>query len=87
MEGVGDHMHDQTETVHMLSAIASLTKTEEYEEIHWEGTLEDYLRLVQENPRITRNAFQRIYDMVLSYGTEEQVEQKKENHPVQILSR
>jgi serine protein kinase len=70
-------MHDETETVHLLSAIASLTNSADYEEIHWEGTLEDYLRLVQENPRITRNAFQRIYDMVLSYGTEEQVEQKK----------
>ena len=33
--------------------------------------LHNYLKLVQENPRVTRNAFQRIYDMILSYGTEE----------------
>jgi predicted Ser/Thr protein kinase len=41
-----------------------------YQELHWEGTFEDYLKLVAENPRIARNAFQRVYDMILSYGAE-----------------
>src|SRR5213592_3289998 len=70
-------MHDQAETVSILSAIADLQNAQEYQELNWEGSLEDYLKLVQENPRVTRNAFQRIYDMILAYRTEEYVEYKK----------
>src|SRR5437773_769055 len=70
-------MHDQAETVHILSAIANLQSAQDYQELNWEGSLEDYLKLVQENPRVTRNAFQRIYDMILAYRKEEYVEYKK----------
>src|SRR3954469_7501751 len=70
-------MHDQTETVNILSAIANLQSAQEYQELNWEGSLEDYLKLVQENPRVTRNAFQRIYDMLVSHGVEAYVEHKK----------
>src|ERR671930_663948 len=70
-------MHDQTETVNILSAIASVQSAQEYQELNWEGSLEDYLKLVQDSPQVTRNAFQRIYDMILSYGIEEHVEHKK----------
>src|SRR5207248_4455979 len=72
-------MHDQAETVHILSAIANLQSAQEYQELNWEGSLEDYLKLVQDNPRVTRNAFQRIYDMILSHGVEEHVEYKKKH--------
>ncbi|MEM8875863.1 MAG: serine protein kinase [Planctomycetota bacterium] len=37
---------------------------------HWEGSFWDYLELVKTDPAFCRNAFQRVYDMVLSYGTE-----------------
>jgi len=70
-------MHDQAETVSILSAMANMQSAQEYQELNWEGSLEDYLKLVQENPRVTRNAFQRIYDMLLSHGVEEHVEHKK----------
>jgi serine protein kinase len=70
-------MHDQAETVNILSAIASLQNAQEYQELNWEGSLDDYLKLVQESPRVTRNAFQRIYDMILLHGVEEHVEHKK----------
>jgi len=70
-------MHDQAETVNLLSAMANLQSAQEYQELNWEGSLEDYLKLVQESPRVTRNAFQRIYDMILAHGVEEHVEHKK----------
>src|SRR5215475_6621402 len=70
-------MHDQAETVNILSAIANLQSAQEYQELNWEGSFEDYLKLVQESPRVTRNAFQRIYDMIISHGVEEYVEHKK----------
>ena len=44
---------------------------ERFQELHWDGTFQDYLDLVVRDPRITRDAFQRLYDMILSYGTEE----------------
>ncbi|MFH1417094.1 MAG: serine protein kinase [Planctomycetota bacterium] len=37
---------------------------------HWEGTFDDYLDIVSRNPRVARNAFQRIYDMILHFGAE-----------------
>src|ERR1051325_9813916 len=70
-------MQEQAETVNILSALASLQSAQEDQERNWEGSLEDYLKLIQESPRVTRNAFQRIYDMILSHGLENYVEHKK----------
>jgi hypothetical protein len=33
---------------------------------HWEGAFWDYLDVVHDNPTVSRNAFQRVYDMILS---------------------
>ncbi|MBC8105915.1 MAG: serine protein kinase, partial [Anaerolineae bacterium] len=49
-----------------------------YREQHWEGSLWDYLELVQENRAIARNSFQRTYDMIMSYGTESFTQFKQE---------
>lgn len=51
--------------------------TKDYRNIHWEGTFLEYLDLVKKDPNITRNAFQRMYDMILSWGTASYVEYKK----------
>ncbi|MCW5764731.1 MAG: hypothetical protein KIT68_01990 [Phycisphaeraceae bacterium] len=37
---------------------------------HWEGSFFDYLEIAQSRPAVARNAFQRLYDAVLSHGTE-----------------
>jgi serine protein kinase len=50
-----------------------------FREQHWEGTFWEYLDLVQENPGACRNAFQRVYDMVLSYGSESYSQFKQEH--------
>ena len=42
---------------------------EQYRELTWEGSFNDYLSMVLENPRICRNAYQRLYDMIMSYGS------------------
>jgi len=44
---------------------------EAYREQMWEGSLDDYLAIVEKNPAVLRNAFQRMYDMILSYGFRE----------------
>ena len=43
---------------------------EEFRELHWSGSFKEYLGLVAENPEVARNAFQRLDDMILSYGVE-----------------
>jgi serine protein kinase len=61
----------------LVSTLASLQDREEYEHLHWEGSFEDYLRIVRDDPRVCRTAFQRLYDMVVSYGREEYIDSKK----------
>ena len=36
---------------------------------HWEGSFAEYLDVVAENPAVARNAYERVYDMVMSYGS------------------
>ena len=50
----------------------------QFREQHWEGTFWGYLDLVVENPGIARNAFQRVYDMIMSYGHESFTQFKQE---------
>lgn len=50
---------------------------QDFRNFHWEGGLFEYLDLVKKNPAITRNAFQRMYDLILSFGTTTYVEYKK----------
>ncbi len=50
---------------------------DEYKEYNWEGTFQDYIDIVTKKPQVTRNAFQRMYDMIMSYGYEEFIDVKK----------
>ncbi len=49
-----------------------------YHDLVWEGSLADYLERVRQDPLIARNAFQRLYDMIISFGTRKYTEYKKE---------
>jgi len=60
-----------------VAKIAALQDAKTYAELNWEGTFEDYLHIVRQNPKVTRTAFQRIYDMVLSHGKTEYIDNKK----------
>ncbi len=61
----------------MVAQIASMQDYELYRDLSWEGSFEEYLAIVKERPKVARNAFQRMYDMVVSYGTEEYIDNKK----------
>ncbi len=61
----------------LVSKIASFQDYDEYRDLHWEGSFEDYLDLVKQRPEVTRNAYQRLYDMIVSYGEEEYIDNKK----------
>ena len=48
-----------------------------YLEQSWTGSFAHYLDIVRQNPKVTRTAFERIYEMILSCGTREYVDNKK----------
>ncbi len=64
-------------TFDVLGLVSKIQNTESYCEYNWEGSFQDYIEVVKKSPGVNRNAFQRIYDMVLSYGTENYTEFKK----------
>src|SRR4051812_37155606 len=53
----------------IISLVAERQDLEQFRKKTWTGGFEEYLDLVRQHPEITRNAFQRVYDMILSYGT------------------
>ena len=61
----------------LIGKIAEMQNLQEFEELSWEGTFEQYLGIVKENPKVCRSSFQRLYDMIISYGWEETTEMKK----------
>src|ERR1700704_4986669 len=62
----------------LVSILDRKLDTSRFREQHWEGTFWEYLDMAAENPSVARNAFQRVYDMILSYGTEPFVQFKQE---------
>jgi serine protein kinase len=54
----------------IVELIAQRQDLEQFRRKNWIGTFEEYLDVARENPGVTRNAFQRTYDMIMSAGTE-----------------
>lgn len=55
----------------ILARIAELQDLTNFRDLHWEGSFEDYLEIVQADPRVSRSAYQRLYDMIVSHGFSE----------------
>ena len=68
---------DTTPTNPILSLIQDLQDIQTYQELHWEGSLSAYLDIVRDDPGVCRNAYQRLYDMIIGFGTETYTEYKK----------
>ncbi|HLX61083.1 MAG TPA: serine protein kinase [Planctomycetota bacterium] len=58
----------------LFASIASNLDVEKYRNLNWEGSFQEYLDLVIKDPKVTRNSYQRLYDMILSYGSEDVVD-------------
>ena len=61
----------------ILETLRSQIDLTDYKKLHWEGGFDDYLDIVLGNPAVTRTAYQRLYDMILSHGTEDVYENKE----------
>jgi serine protein kinase len=60
----------------ILDSLRSQIDLTDYRKLHWEGSFQDYLNTVIATPGVTRTAYQRLYDMVLSHGVEDIYENK-----------
>ncbi len=54
----------------IIDFIGSNQDLDRFRKENWLGSFSDYLDLVQSQPRVTRNAYERLYDMILSYGAD-----------------
>ena len=64
-------------SVNLKSLAKKLANQDQYRALTWTGTFEEYLGLVRQNPLVARNAFQRVYDMIISWGTQEFTRHKR----------
>lgn len=75
-EPVGDAQHHENPGTgtnaaeSLLGLINTRIDRQRFETQHWNGSFHDYLDIVAKRPAVARNAFQRIYDMVMSFGSE-----------------
>jgi serine protein kinase len=63
----------------ILERLRSQIDQSDYRKLHWEGSFTDYLDIVIERPAVTRTAYQRLYDMIMSHGTED-IYDSKDKH-------
>jgi serine protein kinase len=65
----------------IISLVSERQDREQFRRKNWVGTFEQYLDIVREHPEVTRTAYQRLYDMILSYGVETtERNREKESH-------
>lgn len=64
--------------VNVSQFISENFNREDFSHLHWSGTFDDYIDLVEKNPLLCRNSFQRIHDMIFTFGTSEYTEYKKD---------
>lgn len=69
---------DNMTKMNMNEFMSENYRVEDFAHLHWTGSFQDYIDLVSEDPRIARNSFQRIYDMIMSFETSTYLEYKKE---------
>ncbi|MCL4267578.1 MAG: serine protein kinase [Anaerolineae bacterium] len=55
----------------IMARIASMQDLTNFRNLHWEGSFVEYLEIVRTDPQVARSAYQRLYDMIISYGSEE----------------
>jgi serine protein kinase len=63
----------------IITLVAQRQDCEQFRRKNWVGTFAEYLDIVREHPEVTRTAYQRLYDMILSYGVDV-TESSREKH-------
>jgi serine protein kinase len=70
----------------LISIIDRKLDVSHFREQHWEGNFWEYLDIVMSDPAVARNAFQRVYDMILTYGHDTFTQFKQEYNRYKFFS-
>ncbi len=62
----------------LMSLVAAHQDVKRFQDLQWRGTFADYMAIAAEDPRVCRNAYQRLYDLIVSFGSETYTEYKKD---------
>ncbi len=54
----------------IIALVAKSQDCDQFRRKNWVGSFAEYLDIVREHPEVTRTAYQRLYDMILSYGVD-----------------
>jgi serine protein kinase len=54
----------------LIAAVESRVDRRRFQDHHWSGSFWEYLDICAANPAVLRNAYQRLYDAVMSHGSE-----------------
>ena len=61
----------------LMDMVSREDHLDQFKNFNWSGLFEEYLGMLSRDPSIARTAFQRIYDMIMVYGTKNYTEYKK----------
>ena len=61
----------------LIALVANRQNRADYQKKHWHGTFAEYIEVARHDPKVTRTAYQRLYDMILGYGTEDTLVNKE----------
>ena len=64
-------------SVNIKRIARQFTNQDQYRSLHWTGSFEEYLDVVRKNPLVARNSFQRMYDMIIGWGSDETTRYKR----------
>ncbi len=65
----------------IIRLVSDRQDRDQFRRKNWVGSFEEYLDIARQSPRVTRTAYQRLYDMILSHGVEtESVGREKVTH-------
>ena len=64
----------------IVSLVSERQDRDQFRRKNWVGTFEEYLNIVRDNPQVTRTAYQRIYDMILSAGVDIVTKGREKEH-------
>ena len=53
----------------IIDYIAQHQDLDQFRRENWTGSFSEYLDMVRQDPRVARNAYERLYDMIVSFGT------------------
>jgi serine protein kinase len=61
----------RSKTSNLTELLTASQSETDYLDLNWSGSYSDYLNIINEDPAVVRNAYQRMYDMITSAGTEQ----------------